>query len=589
MLRKYQKLLCALLAAFKRVTLNPLLLKQHLPYFLSRFKYTFQSTKRKKHISFLCFALLIIVTIAGMLLTNYDEASGIGVDYFGKWCNRSSDNDSALSAVNYTNCIRHDKKGFIFPKVLPVDVMWLCDETTSSQSRVIFFNDAMTAYRKQTIIKFVKKFELHNSYQPDKVTTEIVYEYGMQYFQQLRQQFNDTRITSIFMRWIGDECSPVDNTTRNNLLITRFYRWTGVKPPCDWWDATQVFLFDSAYCQPYSVFKHKNKIPMKNILNDNGTALMDYTVLNKYDRSVDDASNLRYSFFAHVIIDGVITPAGDVVIGLTKITSNGCAPDNQIWNGTKEYDEVFAASQVWAVHSFYHLIIEGLTKMAIMLKFLRDNPSIRVHVAKRSRQVEQVFEVLGLNPERIVTGHSRGKVVYWPRPTNCYEAPLPDLQIIAEEYKRYIVSTSNDVSRNSVVYIRRIHDRRFERNDEIEKQTQQISEKYGLRFELFPEDPQLSLNETMYMFYRAKVIVAPHGAGLLNMQYCRRATIIVEAIDNLSNCPCFLLMAHTLGHRYHAVGATGGRTIVRVNVKEFINSVEFHIKYAAEHPESFRD
>ena len=544
-----------------------------------------------KRFFWLCFAAVCGLTLCNFIYQIFEGTEEVYYDVI-RWC-KMQPNSNATSPVNiFVQCINYDGRGsFKFPN-RTVSELWLCDNVTSARDRVTSFNDALTSYRNKVLLTTSRQTEVKARRGNDLVrVTKIVYTYGRQYFRRLRKvHLYDARLTTIFMRWVGDECSPIENVTRDNMLLTRFYRWTGVKPPCDWWDATQHFLLDSAYCQPYRKFKHRNQIPMTSIIDDMGATAVDYIALNKYDRSVDDDSKARYAFFVHIIENGIVTPAGDVYVGSTvRLISNGCDRERDGQYVTDTYDEVFAASQVWAIHSFYHLVIEGLTKMATMLQFLRDNPSIRVHVAKRNQQVEQVFEVLGLNPERIVTGYSRGKIVYWPRPTNCYEAPLPDLQIIAEEYKKYIASTSNDVSRNSVVYIRRIHDRRFERNDEIEKQTQQISEKYGLRFELFPEDPQLSLNETMYMFYRAKVIVAPHGAGLLNMQYCRRATIIVEAIDNLSNCPCFLLMAHTLGHRYHAVGATGGRTIVRVNVKEFINSVEFHIKYAAEHPESFHN
>lgn len=200
-----------------------------------------------------------------------------------------------------------------------------------------------------------------------------------------------------------------------------------------------------------------------------------------------------------------------------------------------------------------------------------------------------LFRVLGLDVQRIVTGVVRAKIAYWPRPSSCYEAPPIDMQVMAQEYRNYIARNSSNHTRNSVVYIRRIRDRRFEINQQTESLTKVLADKYGLEFELFPESPQPSLDDLMLMFYRARVVVAPHGAGLLSMQYSRPGTLIVEAIDNLPNCPCFLYMAHVLGHRYHSVFATGGRTIVKVNINDFQRSVEFHIKYAAEHVEQFMD
>ena len=47
-------------------------------------------------------------------------------------------------------------------------------------------------------------------------------------------------------------------------------------------------------------------------------------------------------------------------------------------------------------------------------------------------------------------------------------------------------------------------------------------------------------------------------------------------------------MAHVLGHKHHVVGGTFTAShALDVNVADFANSVELHIKYAAEHKEYF--
>ena len=61
-----------------------------------------------------------------------------------------------------------------------------------------------------------------------------------------------------------------------------------------------------------------------------------------------------------------------------------------------------------------------------------------------------------------------------------------------------------------------------------------------------------TLEETMTMFNRAKIIIASHGAGLTNMIFSRPGTVIIEA-----NChapmgrPCYRNMAYKLGLRYY--------------------------------------
>lgn len=469
------------------------------------------------------------------------------------------------------------------------DLFWVNDNATSVLDRIRLYNRALTDFRCSVVQGLVSSPISVNRWavRRNVLIREVTYKFGNDYFKELYSTDAMTHLVTIFMRWYENENSSQADIAETNLPVSRSHRWTGVKPPCLWWDATQRFVFDEAYCQPYENFTHSKYINDTNI-RDVPQETIDTSLLRKYSHHVDNTSAAHYSFFVHIAIDATISPSGDVYVKSTRIRNNGCAPDPEIMRaGFSCYNEVFSISQSWAVHSFYHWMIESFPKMGLVLDFLRANPTVRIHMAKRHEQIDGIFRALQLDPERIVTGFVFGKVVYMSRPTACYEAPVLDLQVLSAEFLDYIRETSNDTSRDSVIYIQRTKTRPFANNTDTEEITRNLTARYGLRFELFTDNPQVSVNETMFMFYRARVIVAPHGAGLLNMQYSRPNTIIVEAIDNLPNCPCFLVMAHVLGHRYHAIGATGGRNIVRVNISEFERSVDFHLRYASEHASSF--
>jgi capsular polysaccharide biosynthesis protein len=60
---------------------------------------------------------------------------------------------------------------------------------------------------------------------------------------------------------------------------------------------------------------------------------------------------------------------------------------------------------------------------------------------------------------------------------------------------------------------------------------------------------RLSLHEQIRLFADAKVIVAPHGAGLTNMLFAREA-VIVEIINPAYFNLCYYRLANVLGHTY---------------------------------------
>lgn len=61
------------------------------------------------------------------------------------------------------------------------------------------------------------------------------------------------------------------------------------------------------------------------------------------------------------------------------------------------------------------------------------------------------------------------------------------------------------------------------------------------------------------MFNRAKIVVAPHGAGLSNVMFSEPGTVVIEGVCNppIVNL-CYQTTAYILGHRYHGLLSKGG-------------------------------
>jgi len=97
----------------------------------------------------------------------------------------------------------------------------------------------------------------------------------------------------------------------------------------------------------------------------------------------------------------------------------------------------------------------------------------------------------------------------------------------------------------------------------------------------FVEDRPRSLREQIAMFHESEVVVAPHGAALANILWCRPGTCVLE-LANKSYCPPFYKnLAEVCGLRHSAVLAAGGRshwtrmedsvTVNLMNLKEHLD------------------
>ena len=57
---------------------------------------------------------------------------------------------------------------------------------------------------------------------------------------------------------------------------------------------------------------------------------------------------------------------------------------------------------------------------------------------------------------------------------------------------------------------------------------QLLSDEKMYEITVYDDTKLLSINETMKLFYRAKLVVGPHGAGLSNISFSRPNTTVFE-------------------------------------------------------------
>ena len=81
-----------------------------------------------------------------------------------------------------------------------------------------------------------------------------------------------------------------------------------------------------------------------------------------------------------------------------------------------------------------------------------------------------------------------------------------------------------------MVLVRRTRGRGLTAHADVATGLQRLAQQYGLGFQEFSDNPVPSWTDTMGIFRRARLIVAPHGAGLSNLIYAEPGAFVIEAL-----------------------------------------------------------
>ena len=107
--------------------------------------------------------------------------------------------------------------------------------------------------------------------------------------------------------------------------------------------------------------------------------------------------------------------------------------------------------------------------------------------------------------------------------------------------------------RKSIVLIKRSKKRFFRNHSAIFEALQKVAKEYGdYDVEVFSDNPLPTQAETMAMFNRAFMVVAPHGGGESNLYFSEPGTILVEGLCHPPNL-CYRNHMQSLGHRYYGI------------------------------------
>lgn len=200
----------------------------------------------------------------------------------------------------------------------------------------------------------------------------------------------------------------------------------------------------------------------------------------------------------------------------------------------RQYDKVISISHHWC-DSVYHSIGECLPKLGYYIPELLKDSSIKIHTIKSASI--RYLHFLGFNATRIIYGKIYVNRLLVLEKGGC-GSPPPLIHLNSLRY--YLRLKIKSKSKYDIVIIKRIGNREVINFNEVYLTIKEIyREKNIIIFY-----PNTTFKNTLNYFKYAKLIIAPHGAGMTNMIISNHNCKIVEFFTVNK---CYFTLANKLG------------------------------------------
>jgi capsular polysaccharide biosynthesis protein len=228
-----------------------------------------------------------------------------------------------------------------------------------------------------------------------------------------------------------------------------------------------------------------------------------------------------------------------------------------------EIEKCGFVQSIWG-ENYYHFLTEELPNI---IKLKNYDPSIPLMINYNDKYIKDILSVCNFNVNSFIKRNDsflfKVKEFYF---TNMAISgkPARDELLLVQKYLQTILGLDFTVHQQNNkpigIYIQRNeYERRVLNNNEIinylKKQHSNIE---WIIFE------SLSMLETIKLFNKASYIIAPHGAGLTNMLFCKEHTTIIEFMPFSDPNECYNHLSQMLNHKYNCIvcedsGKTNGK------------------------------
>ena len=283
--------------------------------------------------------------------------------------------------------------------------------------------------------------------------------------------------------------------------------------------------------------------------------------------------------FGFIVKDAILLSHGIVFSNGSALQPQRCKPNIKTKIPAPQealpiFSEVFSMTEQVDM-GFNHLTSEDLPRIAPYLDFLLKNPHIKIHCKNKTFHLD-MLKFLGLGEERFIFGNIRAKLLYMPAGTACGRPGAFTTQLLSTLFHHQMSKEVLSQAQDTIVLIKRSSkNRQFIYHKDIFQMLQDVAHKHKLRTVEYKDNPTPSFTDTLEIFYRAKMVIAPHGAGLSNLIFSRPGVIVLESFCKVNLC--FRNLMSILGHVHHGY-MNSDFNCLHAKPSNFRKDIESHLK-----------
>ncbi|CAH1779710.1 unnamed protein product [Owenia fusiformis] len=371
----------------------------------------------------------------------------------------------------------------------------------------------------------------------------------------------------------------------------RAYQWTGSRSFCTEIAGYKVDVGFSGPC--HEDMEHstttiampgwstKYKVPLDRTLNGDRLPYQWLSIssfIHIIENAIVSKDGVVFTGGLHVIpISCLDTRPGEIKASKTHFAKN---IQNNL-NKLPRYREVFVISEYWS-YGFYHAMVESVSRLFRYISFIENNREVKLHVAC-SAFMFSTLQILfpSRNVSDLVVCDSKpiiSEIVYFPEGANIALASTqPKVSQISLELRKYIPQEAPP--KNYIVLIKRTKHRVLVQHDQIASFLSDIAKENNMSFVVFADNNLPPFKDTMKLFHQARLVVAPHGAGLSNTIFSKPGLVMIEVVCNKPHINlCYRSLGLYLGHHYHGISSKSGCPAkLNVDVNEVKEAVRFYV------------
>ena len=295
------------------------------------------------------------------------------------------------------------------------------------------------------------------------------------------------------------------------------------------------------------------------------------TIAHNFENGIYLAAAKHFSPFAlgvdswpgvAVFENAVVFAEGQVHNRSFLVQGKACGPSHPVGFPDivpQHFRVVATIAHFWG-QGYYHFVAENFVRLPLILQVIEKCNYSMLHVNSRPPFVTTLLHLVGVDRKQVIEGVVAADLVFLPEPVPCGNPSALMLNLLRRTLfeKRLGYMMKSNAADCKILLLERKSSRAIKNHGEL---VSRLSTAFNFCTVSVHTGEESVLNQ-LRLFQSSSTVVAPHGAGLVNMVACREKTLILELMVSGKDVNiCYMAMAYKL--RLHHVmltvqGATQG-------------------------------